>query len=378
MSNKFDVIILGSGIIGSTCAYELAKAGKRVLIVDNAEAHKSASKNSAAMLEFQLDAHRGEPFYSLAQASMNLFPLLSKEIQELTKIDFQFEQKGILQIALNEYESDTLQKEAMRQKKLGLGIEWLPPKELKERLPNLSLTMFGAIFYEEDGQVNGEKFLEALQKGAELKGAQFSLNHKKISIEKNKKDVTGVLVDNELIEASWVLVCAGAWSDLLLEPLGFRLGIEPIRGQLVVYSTPKNEVPFPVYTKSGGYIAPKKDQFTLAGTTVERAGFNNETTSEGEEVISHFSKTLFPHFSKTKKIKMTSGLRPKSPDELPALGPIFSIPHLLVAAGHFRNGILLAPITAKLMTSFVLGAKFDVDPTPFSPERFLQIVAPSS
>lgn len=368
---QFDAVVVGGGIIGASCAYELAKKGMRTALLDFQPFGQGASGSSAAMLEFQLDAHRGEPFFSLAKASADLFPPLYREIKNLTQIDFQYERCGILQLALNDQEAKTLQNEALRQQELGLEVTWLTSDQLSERLPFLSLSSFGGVIYEGDGQVNGEKFLSAMIRAARTTGVQAQDDLKKISLLIESGRIVGVQTPKGDFRGKVVVVAAGAWTDQLLGPIHIRLGIEPIRGQLVVYDTPRHEFPFPVYTASGGYLTPKRDGFALAGTTVERVGFDSSTTQEGEEVIRHFAKTLFPHLSRVPVRGVTAGLRPKSPDDLPVIGPLPDHPNIIIAAGHYRNGILLAPITSKIVASLTTGETPPVPVQPFLPERVL-------
>lgn len=368
---EFDAIVVGGGIIGASCAFELAKKGLRTALLDSCPFGQGASGNSAAMLEFQLDAHRGEPFFSLAKASDALFPSLHQEIKNLTQIDFQYERCGILQLALNDQEAETLQNEALRQQELGLEITWLSSEQLRKKLPFLSLASFGGVIYEGDGQVSGEKFLAGMIAAARASGAHIENNLKTISLQIESGRVTSVQTPNKNFQARFVVITAGAWTDQLLEPLHIQMGIEPIRGQLVIYDTPRHEFPFPVYTKSGGYVTPKQDGYALAGTTVERVGFDNSTTQEGEDVIRNFARTLFPHLSRVHVRGVTSGLRPKSPDDLPIIGPLPDHPNVIVAAGHYRNGILLAPITAKIVTAIVTHDTPPVPIQPFLPERVL-------
>ena len=153
---NFDVAILGGGTIGATTAFELSKAGLKVVLLEKRHIASGASGSSAAMIEHQIDANRGEPFFSLSKASNALFPSLHQEIKTLTGIDFQLEQKGIVQLAMNQIDVDFLTNEVSRQQSLGLRARWLDADAMQDKIPTLNPIHLGGAFFEEDGQVNGE------------------------------------------------------------------------------------------------------------------------------------------------------------------------------------------------------------------------------
>lgn len=371
MKNKFDVIIIGGGIIGALTAYELSKQNKKVLLLEKHAFGYGASGNSAAMLESQLDSHRGEPFLSLALASAQLFPSLYQEILNLTGIDFEYEKCGIMQVASTKEEENFLKQQIENQNKIGLKTEWFAPEDLASKYPELAFRGLGAVFYLDDGQVNGDKFLIAAIKAAEMKGAVCVDNCPVDDLLTKSGKICGVRTSQGSFYADSIVLALGAWADDILNQLGLESKIEPIRGQLIVYDTPGRFFPFPVYTTKDGYITPKKEGATLAGTTVEQAGFESVTTTKGEEKITGHTKFLFPSLIQYPIKKSTAGLRPKSPGELPLIGLVPGYPNVFLGAGHFRNGILLAPITAKILSSLIQNEKPPVNFDAFMPEKFL-------
>ncbi len=352
-----DVVVYGGGIIGALSAFELAKSGANVLLLEKNLFGAGASGNSAAMLELQIDAYRGEPFLSLAKASHDLFPALAEELKQRSGIDIQFSRCSILQVALHPDEAAFLEKECARQMKLGLKAEWLSKKDIHARFPGLAENNFGGAFFYEDGRVNGNQFLKAALAAAKKAGVTI------------RDNVTEMPMTDFLKANRTVVVAAGAWTDEVLKPLGVRLGITPVRGQLMVIDTPTPPLPFPVYTKKGGYLTPREDGTTLAGTTVENAGFESVPTEAGRKHITGIVRTLMPKLLERPVIKMTAGLRPKSPDDLPLIGPLPEHPDVLVASGHYRNGILLAPITAKIIAALATGRPSPVPLDSFLPSR---------
>lgn len=366
MSN-FDAIVIGGGLNGMATAYELSKSGLKVLLLEKRQIGSGASGSSAAMLEHQLDAHRGDPFYSLSQASMKLFPLYNEEIRALTNIDFQYEICGIYQLAMNEEDATILQKEAVRQKGIGLKAQWFDLESLQERIPQLNPIHFGGIFYEDDGQVSGERFVSGLWQSALKKGAEIKQDLGSLQLKIEKGNVVGVSSEKETFYGKNIIIAAGAWSDDLLKPLGIDFGVTPVRGQLIVYDTPVRFLKSPIYTRTNGYITPKNDGFTFVGSTVEKVGFDESTTDEAKNKLIQIALDLIPQFSRHAIRGMIAGLRPGSPNGLPLIGPLNKYPNVIMATGHYRNGVLLTPITAKIVTAIATGTTPPLDITPYLP-----------
>jgi glycine oxidase len=367
----YDVIIIGGGVVSAASALELSKAGLKVLVLEKTHVGAGASGASAALLEFQIDAFRGEPFFSLAKASRPLFPALADEIKDISSIDIQYEPCGILQLALTDEDVTALQAEIKRQTHLGLRGRWLSADHLQENLPQLNETILGGAFFEEDGQVNGEKFLRGLMKAAVLKGATLVEDLSGVSFKHKGNRVTQVITKENIYDAAHVVVAAGAWSDDVLSLVGLKCGVEPVKGQLAVFDTPRRPLPFPIYTRHRGYIACKQDGYSLAGSTVERVGFSTEASEETRRELATRAIQLVPQLAKAPLRPLAiAGLRPGSPDELPFLGSFPEMSNLTVATGHFRNGILLAPITGRIVSALITNTALPVDINPFRPDRF--------
>jgi glycine oxidase len=193
-------------------------------------------------------------------------------------------------------------------------------------------------------------------------------NQKNIKIIKDGAKIS-INTGSETIDADWVVVAAGAWTDEVLTPLGVKLGITPVRGQLLFYETPESSFPHPIYAQRNGYITPKKTGVTLVGSTSENAGFDDSTTASAKESFIELAKQMLPELSSKKISMMTAGLRPRSPDEMPFIGPLKNHPNVIVAAGHYRNGVLLAPITAKIITDTIQKKELPSHHQFFSPTR---------
>lgn len=362
------VIVIGGGIIGASCAYFLSKNGLAVTLLEKRHFGSGASGCSAAMLECQTHAYRGDPFLSLAKMSLDLFPTLAKELDALSCVNFEYERCGILNLAMNEADVQFFKSCVESQRKLGLQAEWLDPSALEIEFPQINPEYLGGAFYREDGQVNGEMFLDALLDGARQKGVQLFENTGPVRIDRTPEGVKAVTTDR-VYEADMYVVAAGAWSGEVLGSL-FSPKITPVRGQLVFYSTPPMYLKAPLFTRNHGYVVPKRSGYSLVGTTVENVGYDESTTKEAMEELTRKGEFLVPKLSRCTKRGISCGLRPQSADDLPLIGPLPHQKNVFVAAGHFRNGMLLAPITGKIIADMVMGTDPGMDMAPFSPGRF--------
>ena len=369
--SKPDVLIIGGGVIGSAIAYELQSQGAQVTLVERGAVASGASGMSAAMLEGQLDAREEGPFTELALASRALFPDLAKNLQDLAGVDIGYEACGILRLALDDAERRVLRDRLEWQKARSLAVEWLEPEAVAARFSALGGRNAGAIFYAEDGQVIASRFTSALAEAARRKGVVLKENTQVTGFKTDGRRVTDVLTDHGALHAGHVIFAAGPWSSGLARRLGFALPIEPVRGQMLIFKTAERLLPAPVYT-SEGYLTPKTDGTLLVGSTAERVGFACETTPLGIEKLQSFAMKRLPVLMDVPYAGAVAGLRPGSlPDNLPAIGPLPDWDNVSVAAGHYRNGILLAPITAKLVAAQIFNQPSPLPPEPFYPARLI-------
>ncbi len=366
MTKTRDVIVIGGGIIGACCAYQLAKKGANVTLLEKRHFGSGASGSSAAMLECQTHAYRGDVFLSIARPSLALFADLHKEIKEATGIDFEYEACGILNLAMSEEEAIFLKMCVRDQAKNGFHAEWLSAEQVAEKFPVIEPDYIGAALYHDDGQVNGEKFLQAVLEAARRRGATLHENTGTIVLKRDGGRTTAASADN-FFQADSYVVAAGAWSDEVLAALPFSTGISPIRGQLAYYDTPPSYLKSPIFTLEQGYIVPKRSGYSLIGTTVEKCGFDESTTDQARDELVKKGRRLVPGLSRRSMRGTSAGLRPKPPGDHPIIGPIPTNPNVFVASGHYRNGMLLAPITAEIIAALVCEERPPVDIRPFAP-----------
>ena len=372
MKSTTDIIVIGAGIIGCAIAYELAKAGRSVLVIEKEQIGCEASSAAAGMLSAQLShatEHPTSSFFHLQIESRALFSKVVAELEKESSIAVDFKQNGIFYLLFSKKEMSAMQSRILWQERHSLPVEHLTPHQLRQREPMVDQPVFGAFYFPEDAQVDNTCLTLAYAKGAEKKGAQFLLGHRVKRILVEKGGVKGVQANSGRIYRAPVVINAcgsGAGFD---KNLPFRIPVFPAKGQILAFKF--RELPFhsPV-ASSAGYAVPREKNSLLVGTTVEFKQYQKSVTQRGiKEILSSLSQFTSCLKNQT-PYEQWAGLRPCTPDHLPILGKT-PIQGLYIAGGHFRDGILLAPITAKLMTELILKGKTSISLKPFSLERFL-------
>lgn len=364
----FDAVIIGGGAIGLSAAWHLAQAGARVRLIEKRALGAGASGCSASLLEFQVDTDRDPDLFRLARLSRAMFPVLEAEIRRVTGEGFGLEERGILHVALSEAEAASLRAKVARHQAQGLRAGWMEAAEVSAVLPQLRAAGFGAALFSEDGQISGESYMRALAAAARRAGVHVTEDAGDVTLERLDGAVVARSARLGDIRGGRYVVAAGAWTSAVLRPLGVELPITPVRGQLNVHDAPAPDLDRPVYTSEGGYIAPKRSHM-LVGSTVEQVGFDDGVTAAARDALMRRAErllTLAPPLRGT-----TAGLRPATPDLLPIIGFLPRESQVLIAAGHYRNGMLLSPITGRLVRDLLLDRPLPLDLSPFRPERFL-------
>jgi len=360
------VIIVGAGVIGCAIARDLSVRGMRCTVIDPRSIGGGATQASAGMLAPYVEAHGGGPMLDLCVRSLTMYE--SAYVQTLRNEGFaiDYELIGTLQIALTDAQASTLRH--------GVRGGWLQPDVVADTYPFLCPTL-GAFTSEEGGYVDPPQLTRALAASAERHGATFRTGR----VEAISRDGGGVrvVVDGKPIAAERVVLAAGAWTNQI-EGI-HRPPLRPVRGQLLEMRSPDFRFPafpmsLPLATIMWGpdcYIVPRYNKGTvLVGATVEDAGFDERTTEEGVNGLLAAARRLIPALTEDKLIEARVGLRPATPDELPVLGRDPEIPGLIHASGHYRNGVLLAPITGKVIADLVEGKLADPALDHFRPGRF--------
>lgn len=372
MSRLPRVVIVGGGIIGCASAYELAKAGCTVTVVERGTVGSEASSAAAGMLTVLGSTARPDPLHVLALASWRLYPETVGELRAATGVDVEYTTTGTLYALFTADEVRVAEAQCRGPMAKEIGLAMLGGPEVCEREPAISKEVRAALFVAGDHWVNNQQLTIAYAQAAAGRGVTFRLGVRATGVIVEGGRAAGVVVEGERVPADAVLITAGAWSGELTASLGAPLPVEPARGQMLALS---HVPPLIKHCIHGAeiYLVPRVSGELLIGATVEHVGFVRAVTPGGIGFLIRSALEVVPDLADRPITRTWSGFRPWAPDSLPILGPWAGIPGLTVATAHFRSGILLAPITARLMKELIVDGKPSLDLTPFLPERFLEL-----
>jgi glycine oxidase len=363
-----DVAVIGGGIMGSAVALRLAQRGIGVTVIERGIPGAEASSAAAGILGPQMEAEGPGPLLELGLKSRALYPALAAELRELTGIDVGYDRSGVLMVAFDEAGEAALSARRAWQLGRGLRVESLSGEAARAREPALSPAVRAALAFNDDAQVVARELARAFSQAAAGAGVQFLTGRYVRRVLVAKDAVTGVELDGDTLPAKVVVVAAGSWSGLV-EGAGVPAAVvRPARGQLVSIET-RPPLFRHVVSAPGGYLVPRRDGTVLAGSTVEMAGFRKEVTVGGLATILTLARTVIPALADAPVTATWSNFRPFTEDHLPVLGAT-RVRGLVLATGHFRNGILLAPITAQAIADLIATGQAPIDLAPFAIERF--------
>ncbi len=362
-----NVVIVGGGVIGCATAYHLTKAGASVTLLERGEVAGQASGAAAGMLIPPAEAAGPGPFRYLCLASLALYPALIEELQAETGIDVQYTASGILLVAQSEGSAAALRALGRYASPDRPRFEWVDGEALRRLEPALSPRIPGAAYSPGDRHVNPGLLTQALARAAERRGAVLRRETAIAGFLRKDGRVLGVRSNGETLPADHIVLAAGPWTGRLAGKLGLRLPTPPMRGQMLAYRTTAVRH---ILWGEDGYLVPKVGGFLFAGATVEDAGFRPRTTRRGLAGLRRMAAAMVPALRYGEVASAWAGLRPGSPDGLPIIGRLPGYDNVFVATGHFRNGILLAPVTGRLMAQLVLEGRTEMPLDAFGPGRF--------
>jgi glycine oxidase len=369
------VAIVGGGVIGLSIARELALRGAGDIVVcDKGELGKEASWAAGGILAPQVEADGPDDFFKLATASRDLYPNFAQALFDETAIDIELDQTGTLYVAFTESDEFELRQRFEWQQRSGLRVEWLDSADLCRLEPNVSRKARCALRFPDDWQVENRKLVAALIAANEKLGVKLFPNWEVLSLRVESDRVVGVETVNGRIDAAVVVVCAGAWTSSLTSSMSVPIEIEPVRGQMLCFKPAPQVARHVIYSKHG-YLVPRLDGRLLAGSTSEHVGFNKSVTVDGVNSIKSMAFEITPTLASARLADSWAGFRPRALDDLPVLGPHAEIDGLFYATGHYRNGILLAPITAKIIAGLITEASDSPLFQSFSPTRLCAAAA---
>ncbi|MEO6588130.1 MAG: glycine oxidase ThiO [Pyrinomonadaceae bacterium] len=367
---KREVSIIGGGVIGLSIARELCKKGfNKITIIEKGIIGKESSYAAAGMLAVQAETNQPDAFFEFCNESNKLYPNFSQELFNETGVDIELDREGTLYLAFNERDEKELRARYGWQKKAGLTVEKLSAVETHKLEPFVSPEIRGSLYFPNDWQVENRKLIQALEKYAEFKNIEIRENTeiKTLLIENGK--IIGAETDTEKFHAEIVVLTTGAWTSLIKGAKFALPEVKPIRGQIIEFQTAKRLFQKVIYSPRG-YLVPRADGRILVGATVEDTGFDKTISDAAADFLRENAQEIAPNLINLVIHDQRVGLRPFAADGLPILGQIENVENLFIATAHYRNGILLAPMTAKFLAEKIADNKDSEYLDKFSSRRF--------
>jgi glycine oxidase len=352
-----EIAVIGAGLIGLASAYELRKRGADVTVFERDEAAHAASWAGAGMLvpySESLDA----ALETLCLAALERYPAFVAELTERTGVDPYLRFDGTIHLAFDE--SDEIRLAHLR------AAQPLSRAELLEAEPMVSKHARSAVFIEGEGQVDNRRLGRALVAGCLAAGVRIEERAGEIAIEADARRILGLRTAVGFRPARTVVNAAGAWAGAFAG-LAAPVPVQPKKGQMLALAVPRAFARRLVWTRDV-YLVPRSDGRLLVGATVEDAGFDQRVTADGVATLLAAALRAAPSLGNFTLSETWAGLRPGSPDGRPFIGAT-SIEGYFVAGGHYRNGILLTPVTAELLADAIEGRRPALEAAPFDPRR---------
>lgn len=363
------VIVLGAGIIGAAVAESLASRGAEVAVLDMRGPGRGATNASAGMLTPYIESDGSSPLLGLCTRSLSLYDAWIARLLEGSRGSIEYSRTGTLEVALDDDGVAKLLGNKVWLDTAGVESEWLDGNSVRQFEPSLTPATHGGLLTLDHGLVGVDSLVNTLVQQAKLAGATFEFPAEVLTLEQ-----VGDRVDLRSGDRTWtadaVVLATGSWSRRL-KAVGIpALPVRPVRGQLLHLQWCEGDQPGRICWGPNCYAVPWSDGSLLVGATVEDVGFDEGTTVAGVSALTAAVIELLPHASGARLESVRVGLRPALPDDMPAIGPFVNAPRVIAATGHYRNGVLLAPLTADLITSYLLDDRSDVAFTVTSPDRF--------
>lgn len=364
-----DVLVIGGGVIGLSIAWELARRGKRVKLIDQGKLAREASWAGAGILPPAARPLAIHPYDQLRAMAFEMHRDWSARLLADTGIHNGYRQTGALYLARSAGESASLIAWSHLASDEQIQIEKLSRERIKEVEPQLDPAPGGqplraAYYLPEECQIRNPRHLQALIRACVDCGVELIEDAKLIDLEIEHDEVTAAVTSQGNFSAHHYCFATGAWSGALLQKLGFEIGVLPIRGQMLLLKT---DAPIlrTIVNEGPRYLVPRDDGHLLVGATEEEVGFDKRTTAEGLADLHQFAIELVPALESASVVQSWAGLRPASYDGFPYLGKLPNLANALIAAGHFRSGLYLSPATACVISDLIAGDQPAIDLTPF-------------
>jgi glycine oxidase len=364
-----DIVVVGAGIIGCAVGSELARRGAAVHIVDDRQPGLGATQASAGVLAPYIEARDEGPLLDLTARSLDLFDNFVGAAAKDGECSVEYRRTGTIDAALGDDALQHLRAMADLLASRGVSARLLDADAARAEEPYLSKDVRGALFVPAHGFVAALPLTQALAAAAARHGARMSTD---VRVRRISRSNAGVRIETAggALTPGTVVLALGSWAGRVeIEGVADPVPVHPVRGQLLQLAwrgTPLRRVTW----SDRCYLVPWQDGTVLVGATVEQAGFDERTTVAGVRDLIEAACDVVPHAWTAALVSARAGLRPGTPDDLPLMGRSEVIPELVYATGHYRNGILLSPLTAQLVSDLILEGRSDPLLGPVSPQRF--------
>jgi len=364
------VVVLGAGVIGLSIADSLARQRADVTVIDMRAPGLGASHASAGMLAPYSEGHGDQHLLRLLARGLVLFDDYLPALVADTGVPVEYARSGTLEVALDDEAALRLESAKRLLDDAGISADLLDSRSLREYEPSVTSSALRGLVIHAHGFVGVQSFVAALTERARFKGATFESPVEAASIDA-ARDSVKVEAGTRRYEADVAVLATGSWSRRVRVRHVAALPVRPVRGQLLHLTWSGSHQPQRIVWGPRCYTVPWPDGTLLVGATVEEAGFDEHATVEGVRMLTSAVTELLPGAANAQLDAVRVGLRPALPDGLPAIGPIARAPRVVVATGHYRNGVLLAPLTAELVSRFILDGVRDPAFEITTPDRFL-------
>ncbi len=367
------MLIVGGGVIGCSIAYHLALGGARAQVLERDYLAAGASGVAAGMLAPQVEAPFDDPFFALTLLGRAEHAPLAAALLDDVGLDVECRTSGILRVAMDEAERVELQRRMRWQTARGLRAEWIEPTELGDREPLLAgvagRLLAGGLWLPDEGHVRSPRLVQGLATASVKRGARIAEGAWATAFELDGDRVVGVRTPTGVMRAGTFVLAAGVWSGDLARSAGLSLPVGPVKGQIVTLRA-LNRSPRQVIWSGECYLVPKVDGQVILGATEEDGNYDRRPTLAGMGHLAEAALEFLPLAGGFTVEGMWAGLRPAAPDRYPIVGRAPGRDNLILATAHFRNGVLLGPLTGRWIADFIRGGTLASELAPFGPERF--------